>query len=201
MDENCLKNRKFLSLCIIATFCCFLFFGTDAQAFVYCVGCNEGTAATCTGGDDCNVGGNCDSGTNSVVCNDIAEALTCIDALDDTNATIRVAQGMHTGPGSSSPIDNSAGAAQTISILGGWTANTCVTQTLNPTNTTVQAPVNDRVFTIDNTMTDPLNVTLQGLTITGGEPSSNSCDGTNDGGGVCATSSGGTGGLMFTIRP
>ena len=199
MDGGLFKKEKPITLSlIIFTFLCFLFFSTNAQALVYCVGCSGATAGTCTGGVAC--GAPCNTGTNGVVCPTIAAALTCINNNNDLNATIRLAQNSpmmpYTGPGSSNVINNTESAAQTINILGGWTATTCATQTVNPTNTIVEAPMDDRVFLINNTTNFALDVTLEGLTITGGDPMPN-CDGVN-GGGVCVTSSSGTGGVIFT---
>ena len=103
------------------------------------------------------------------------------------------------GPGSMNPINNTATmAAQTINILWGWTATTCAIQTLNPTNTIVEADMDDRVFLINNTTNFSLDVTLEGLTITGGDPMPD-CGGITDpGGGVCVSSTAGTGGVIFT---
>jgi hypothetical protein len=208
MDGGLLIKEKPITLTlIIFTFLCFFFLSTKAQAGVYCVGCSGATAATCTGGAAC--AGFCTGGTNGVVCSDIADALDCIDQNDDINATIRIAQNPtmpltpYTGPGSTNPIDNTATMAdQTINILGGWTATTCANQTVNPTNTVVQAPMTDRVFLINNTTANLLTVTLEGLTITGGNPDTELCGSgslTNkNGAGVCATSTSGMGGLNFT---
>jgi len=174
---------------------------TNAHADVYCVACSGATAITCDGGDNCGGdGGNCDSGTNSVVCDNINEAIHCIDFNDDPFATIRIAQGTRIGPGtggSDETIDNTAGSAQTINILGGFDSTNCTSRTLNPSNTIIQAPVSDRVFHIENTTGDSLEVKLEGLTIENGDPASvciMALD--NDGGGVCATSTS-TGGLIF----
>ena len=205
------KHKNSTLIVITFTFFCFLFLSTKARALVYCVGCNSATAATCSGADPGNMAAAgctattlCDDGVNSVVCPNIDEALDCIDLNNDTNATIRVAQGMHTGPGSGNPIDNTATmAAQTINILGGWAASNCVSRTLNPTNTTVD-PVNDRVFYISNTADFTLSITLEGLTITGGDPTSNICGPSpldeDNGGGVCVDSLMGTGGVNFTSK-
>jgi hypothetical protein len=197
------KNIFTLSLIFFAL-SSMLLISTKAQALFYCVGCNGASAGTCTGGGaGCTApAGNCDSGTNGVVCNDISEALNCIDQNDDTNATIKVAQGTHEGPGSDlgDIINNLAGANQTIQILGGWSSSNCGSQTLNPSNTIIKAPTDDRVFRINNTTNFPLNVKLEGITITGGEPnfSVNCIGGESSGGGVCVTSTGGTGGVVFT---
>ncbi len=205
MDGGLIIKQKPITLTlIIFTFLCFLFLSTNAQALVYCVGCTGATAATCTGGAAC--AGFCNGGTNGVVCSDIADALDCIDQNNDINATIRIAQNPpmtpYTGPGTLNTIDNTAGANQTINILGGWTATTCANPTVNPTNTVVQAPLTDRVFLINNTTANLLTVTLQGLTITGGNPDTEDCgDGSlsdENGAGVCATSTSGMGGLNFT---
>jgi hypothetical protein len=194
------KNIITVSLIFLAL-ASILLVSAKAQALFYCVGCNGASAGTCTGGGaGCTApAGNCDSGTNGVVCNDISEALNCIDQNDDTNATIKVAQGTHEGPGSDlgDIINNLAGANQTIQILGGWSSSNCGSQTLNPSNTIIEAPTDDRVFFIDNTTNFSLGVTLEGLTITGGDPTPN-CGTGDNGGGVCVVSTAGTGGVMFT---
>jgi len=205
MDGGLIIKQKPITLSlIIFTFLCFLFLGTKAQAFVYCVtdgmmgsGCSNPSAGTCTGGGAATCGaGICDTNPNGQVCDTIAEALACIDTRNDANAIIRVGTGTHDGPGTGAmkTINNTAGAAQDIDILGGFASN-CVTRTINPSNTTVEAPMDDRVFHINNTMSNSLNVTLEGLTITGGDPMSD-CD--DSGGGVCVTSTAGTGGVIFT---
>src|SRR3990172_2767520 len=190
MDGGLTIKQKPITLTLfIFTFLCFFFLGTSAQALVYCVGCSGATAATCTGGDAC--GAPCNTGTNSVVCPTIAAALQCIDDNDDANAEIRIPQNPpmatpYPGPGNTEIIDNTVtpGAAQDIDILGGWSSSNCGngTQTLNPTNTIVKAPMDDRVFFIDNTTNFSLNVMLEGLTITGGDPLPN-CVGDDNGGG------------------
>src|SRR3990172_6832943 len=143
------KHKNSTLIVITFTFFCFLFLGSNAQALTYCVGCNSATAATCSGADPANMAAAgctattlCDDGDNSVVCPNIDEALDCIDLNNDTNATIRIAQAVaaYTGPGNVEIINNTAGAAEVINILGVFTSSTCTTQTLNPTNTTVQAP-------------------------------------------------------------
>src|SRR3972149_8890961 len=201
MDGGSLLEKKPITLTlIIFTFFCFLFIDTKAQALTYCVGCPMASAATCTGSAAAACNTECPA---AVVCPTIAAALTCIDNNNDINATIRIAQNPtmpltpYKGPGNTEIIDNTAGAAQDIDILGGWSSANCGTQTLNPTNTIVLAPMNDRVFLIDNTTNFSLDVTLEGLTITGGDPTPN-CAGDDNGGGVCVTSSSGTGGVIFT---
>lgn len=199
MDGGLIIKEKLITLTlIIFTFLCFFFLGTKAQALTYCVGCNSATAATCSGADPgnmaadpCDTGNFCTAGTNGVVCPTIADAIDSLNANADQMATIRIAQNPtmpltpYTGPGSTNPIDNTATMAdQTINILGGWTATTCANQTVNATNTVVQAPMTDRVFLIDNTTNFSLDVTLEGLTITGGAPLPNCGGGDNGGGGM-----------------
>src|SRR3990172_13341299 len=144
MDGGFLVEKKPITLTfIICTFLCFLFLSTKAQALVYCViptpmmgtGCSAPSAGTCTGGGAATCGmGICDTNPNGQVCDSIAEALSCINTRNDTTAVIRVGTGIHTGPGSTGTggtnINNTAGAAQDVDILGGFASN-CVTRTLN----------------------------------------------------------------------
>src|SRR3989337_3682423 len=190
MDGGLIIKEKPITLTlIIFTFLCLIFLGTKAQALTYCVGCNSATAASCSGADPgnmaadpCDTGNFCTAGTNGVVCPTIADAIDCLNANADQMATIRIAQNPtmpltpYTGPGSTNPIDNTAMMMdQEINIQGGWDAMGCTSQTLplDPTNTIIEAPSMDRVFLIDNTTSDLLTVTLQGLTITGGNPTGN----------------------------
>ncbi|MDA2921193.1 hypothetical protein MYX76_17170, partial [Desulfobacterota bacterium AH_259_B03_O07] len=181
-----------------------LILGTNANALVYCVtdglmgsGCSTASAATCTGGTAC--GADCTSAGH--ICTSITDALMCIAANADAAAIVRVGSGTHVGPGTTGvgaglSIINSLGAAQDIDILGGFASScTPATRTLNPANTIIQAAAMDRVFHIDNTTNFSLDVTLEGFTITGGNPSG-SCG--LSGGGVCVTSTGGTGDVIFT---
>src|SRR3990172_3804572 len=209
MDGGLIIKQKPITLSLfIFTFLFFLFIDARAQADTYCVGCDDGTAATCDGGAACAalmIDPGCNGGNTGFICSDIADALDCIDDLDDANAEIIIAQNPpmmpYTGPGDGFPIDNTAMMMdQEINIQGGWDAMGCTSQTLplDPTNTIIKAPSMDRVFLIDNTTSDLLTVTLQGLTITGGDPMS-ACGGvTNAGGGVCVESTGGAGGVAFT---
>src|SRR3990172_1301457 len=200
MDGGLIIKEKPITLTlIIFTFLCLIFLGTKAQALTYCVGCNSATAATCSGADPgnmaadpCDTGNFCTAGTNGVVCPTIADAIDCLNANADQMATIRIAQNPtmpltpYTGPGSSNPIDNTATmAAQTIIIQGDAGASTCAAPPPipDPTNTIVQAPMTDRVFLIDNTTNFSLSVTLEGLTITGGDPPIGCVS--FSGGGVC----------------
>src|SRR3990172_9863456 len=212
MDGGLIIKQKPITLSLfIFTFLFFLFIDARAQADTYCVGCDDGTAATCDGGAACAalmIDPGCNGGNTGFICSDIADALDCIDDLDDANAEIIIAQNPpmmpYTGPGDGFPIDNTAMMDQTINILGGWSSSNCGSQTLNPSNTIIQAPANDRVLFINNTMSDLLTVTLEGLTITGGDPTGNCGPGAlsgPNGGGVCATSTTmGSGGLNFTSR-
>src|SRR3989304_7851351 len=207
MDGGLIIKEKPITLTlIIFTFLCLIFLGPRAQALTYCVGCNSATAATCSGADPdnpaangCDGSNDCIAGTNGVVCPSIEDALDCINVNDDPDATIRIAQGTRTGPGANKSINNTAASDQTINILGGFISTNCTSRTLNPSNTIIQAPLDDRVFHIDNTTSDSLEVNLEGLTITDGDPDTGDkfCTGVDDGGGVCATSTG-TGGLIFT---
>jgi len=213
MDEKLIERYVLIISLIMFTLSSVLFLSTRAQADTYCVGCDDGTATTCGGGAACGalMTPGCNGGNTGVICSDITDALDCIDDLDDPDATIRIAQNPpmmpFDGPGNSFIINNTTAPAddsQIINIRGGWTASTCATQTLNPSNTIVEAPMNDRVFLINNTTSDLLGVTLEGLTITGGNPMSGTatnCGGVNlgdlNGGGVCAEADG-SGGLIFT---
>src|SRR3972149_12188230 len=202
MDGGLIIKEKPITLTlIIFTFLCFLFLGTKAKALVYCVvpnpmmgsGCGPPAGGRCTGGGTATCGaGFCDTNPNGQVCDSIAEALACIATRMDANADIRVGTGTHTGPGSTAGvgtnINNTAGAAQDIDILGGFgSACTPASRNLNPSNTIIQALMDDRVFLINNTTNFSLDVTLEGLTITGGEPLPN-CFGGDNGGGVCVES-------------
>src|SRR3972149_2657363 len=207
MDGGLIIKQKPITLSLfIFTFLFFLFIDARAQADTYCVGCDDGTAATCDGGAACAalmIDPGCNGGNTGFICSDIADALDCIDDLDDANAEIIIAQNPpmmpYTGPGDGFPIDNTAMMDQTINILGGWSSSNCGSQTLNPSNTIIQAPANDRVLFINNTMSDLLTVTLEGLTITGGDTMSICGPSIQAGGGVCVTSTLlGTGGVMFT---
>jgi len=210
MDGGSLLEKKLITLTlIIFTFLCFLFLGTRVQADTYCVGCPGASAANCDGNAAC--GAPCDDPmTMGFNCPTIENALDCIATNMDPDATIRIAQNPtmpltpYTGPGSTNPIDNTAMMMdQEINIQGGWDAMGCTSQTLplDPTNTIIEAPSMDRVFLIDNTTSDLLTVTLQGLTITGGNPTGNCGPGMlsgPNGAGVCATSTSGSGGLNYT---
>src|SRR3972149_9749074 len=164
MDGGLTIKQKPITLSLfIFTFLCFLFLSTKAQALTYCVGCNSATAATCSGADPDNPAANgcdftdvCTAGTNGVVCPTIVDALDCIDDNNDIDATIRIAQGTRTGPGANKTIVNTAASDQTINILGGFDSTNCTSRTLNPSNTIIQAPLNDRVFKINNTTPDSL---------------------------------------------
>ena len=57
--------------------------------------------------------------------------------------------------------------------------------------------MNDRVFHIDNTTANLLTVTLEALTITGGDSMSGCGASSNGGGGVCVESTASTGGVGF----
>ncbi len=109
-------------------------------------------------------------------------------------AEIRVGTGTHTGPGTASSIDNTAAATQGIDILGGFASN-CFDRTddpIDPTNTIIEAPMpggmGDRVFLINNTTANLSGGNIQGLTITGGDPTAACAASGKTGGGVCLTS-------------
>ncbi|MEM4408408.1 MAG: putative metal-binding motif-containing protein [Candidatus Caldarchaeum sp.] len=189
----------------IVAFIVLFSFIQGAKALVYCVSagpdtpCNAATAATCTGGAACGV---CNEGTNGVVCPTIAEALQCINSNNDTNAEIRIGTGAHVGPGTSEPINNSAGAPQAIALKGGFTDGGCTTQGTNPAATVINAPEGKRVFEIGNTTTYALAVSIDLLTVRGGAPNAAAkCNGISgldgSGGNICITSYD-TGGVTFT---
>lgn len=178
-----IKEKPITLTLIIFTFLCFIFLSTKAKAENFCVGCPTATAANCT------VSTNCPAGVNGGgVCPTILAAVT--DAVADptsTAETIKIAQGTYPGPGTGAgSIDPPFGASpKTINIQGGFNI-TCSSSTVDPTNTIINAPMNDRVFHIDNTTANLLTVTLEGLTITMGDPLPNCGGGDNGGGGYAS---------------
>src|SRR3990170_6076807 len=183
------KHKNSTLIVITFTFFCFLFLGSKAEAESFCVGCLTATPANCTVSTNCPAGG-----SGGGVCPDLDAAVT--DALADmtlTAETIKIAQGTHTGPGSSPVIGPPFGGVlttKTINILGGFNS-TCTSRTVNAANTIIMAPGGQRVFDIDAAGTETLNITIDGVTIQNGTPVS------GDGGGIRARATGAGGSLNF----
>src|SRR3989304_6534837 len=140
------KHKNSTLIVITFTFFCFFFLSSKAEAESFCVGCPTATAANCTVSTNCPAGG-----SGGGVCPTLDDAVT--DALADmtlTAETIKIAQGTHTGPGTTPAIAPPFGVnPKTIKIQGGFNSIS-PSRTVNATNTTINAPgVGQRVFDID----------------------------------------------------
>src|SRR3989337_1108908 len=191
-ESEILKRVSITLLILLFTFLLFTFVGSKANAENFCVGCPTATPANCSVDIL-----NCPAGVNGGgVCPTIATAAAAAE-LDPTVTaeTIKIAQGIYTGPGSSDSISPPFGGiltSKTINIRGGFNS-TCSSRTVNASNTIINAPGGDRVFDIDS-VTSTLNVTIDGVTIQNGAPAAGNA---GDGGGIRARATGVGGSLIF----